>query len=42
MMRAFIVTSERYESPSYNPDNSSYQENFVYENNEGKSKPGTD
>ena len=27
---------ERYEPPQYNPDNSNYQENFTYENNEGK------
>jgi hypothetical protein len=28
--------AERYEPPQYNPDDPSYQENFVYENNEGK------
>jgi uncharacterized protein YgiB involved in biofilm formation len=28
--------AERYEPPKYNPDDPSYQENFVYENNEGK------
>jgi hypothetical protein len=28
--------AERYEPPKYNPDDPSYQKNFVYENNEGK------
>jgi hypothetical protein len=42
MMKAFIVMSECDEPPLYNPDNSSYQENFAYENNEDKSKPAND
>lgn len=28
--------AERYEPPKYNPDDPNYQENFTYENNEGK------
>jgi hypothetical protein len=39
MMGAFVVMLKRGETPSYN---SSYQENCVYENNEGKSKPVND
>lgn len=36
MMGAFVIMPERYEPPSYNPDDPSYQENFVYENSDGK------
>jgi hypothetical protein len=39
MMGAFVVMPKRDELPSYN---SSYQENFAYENNEDKSKPAND